>query len=60
MEPALEVIGRRRDDRPCLDRDGGLDDLVGRQQASAPERSAGDRDTDGRITAGTIEPLGPE
>ena len=46
VQASGQVVRRRRHDRPGLDRDGGVDGLVRREQAASADRSARDRDPD--------------
>ena len=56
-QAALEVAGRRGDDRPGLDRDRGRDGLVGRQQTATAERAARDGDPDRGVAGRPVEPV---
>src|SRR4029079_8601379 len=55
VQAALEVVGWWRDDGPCLDGDGRGHDLGRREEAATAERTARDRDPDGRVGRRGIE-----
>ena len=55
VEPALEVIGRRRGHGPGLDRDRRPDVLVDREEAAAAERATADGDPDRGVSGRAIE-----
>ena len=61
MEAALEVVGRRRDDGPGLDRDGrGATSSSGGSRPRDAHDAARDRDPDRGVAVGAVEALGGE
>ena len=60
VQPALEVVGRRRRHGPGLHDHGRHRQLAVRQQAASDDRPAADGDPDRGVTLGPVEPFGLE